>query len=251
MRDFVTLLRRELRRFLILPNQTIVPPVLTTILYILIFGFSLGSSIKPVQGYSYITYILPGLIMMGVINSGYANSTTSLFIARYENFIQGLLVSPLSYFKMVTAYVLSSMARGLIVGILTLLVSYFFLELPLFSPVLMMFFMLLTSATFGSYGLLVGLWAERWDNIAIFLNYLITPLIFLGGVFYSVKTLPSPWREVSLCNPLFYMVDGFRYGMLGTSAVSPWFSAGMLSILLVVGLSIALHLFRIGWKLRD
>lgn len=251
MRDFYTLLRRELRRFLSLPNQTIIPPILMTILYILIFGFSLGDRIKPIQGHSYIVYILPGLIMMGVINSSYSNSTTSLFIARYENFIQDLLVSPLSYVKMVTAYILSSMTRGMIVGLLILGVSFFMLDVVIYSPALMLLYMILTSATFGAFGILVGLWAERWDNIAIFLNYLITPLVFLGGVFYSVKSLPSPWREVSLFNPLFYMVDGFRYGMLGISYVSPLTSATVLLSLLIAGTSLSMYLFKIGWKLRD
>lgn len=251
MRDFWTLLRRELRRFLILPNQTIVPPILMTVLYILIFGYSIGSKIEPIQGHPYIVYILPGLIIMGVVNSGYSNSTTSLFIARYEDFIQDLLVSPLSYVKMVMAYILSSAARGMIVGVLTLAVGYVLILPPIHSPLLMLFYMLLTSATFGAYGILVGLWAERWDNMAIFLNYLITPLVFLGGVFYSIRSLPSPWQEVSLFNPLFYMVDGFRYGMLGTSSVSPWLSACILLGLLTFGVLIALYLFRIGWKLRD
>lgn len=251
MRDFVTLLRRELRRFLILPNQTIVPPILTAVLYIMIFGFSLGTRINTIQGHPYIVYILPGLIMMGVINSGYSNSTTSLFIARYENFIQDLLVSPLSYLKMVSAYILSSMTRGLIVGILTLAVSYVLLDVPLYAPVIMVSFLVLTAATFGAFGILVGLWAERWDHMAIFLNYLITPLVFLGGVFYDVQSLPSPWYQVSLFNPLFYMVDGFRYGMLGTSTLSPWVSGSVLVALLFLGTSLSLYLFKIGWKLRD
>lgn len=251
MRDFVTLLRRELRRFLILPNQTIVPPILTAVLYIMIFGFSLGSRINTIQGHPYIVYILPGLIMMGVINSGYSNSTTSLFIARYENFIQDLLVSPLSYLKMVSAYILSSMTRGLIVGTLTLAVSYVLLDVPLYAPGIMVTFLVLTAATFGAFGILVGLWAERWDHMAIFLNYLITPLVFLGGVFYDVQSLPSPWYQVSLFNPLFYMVDGFRYGMLGTSTLSPWVSGSVLVALLFLGTSLSLYLFKIGWKLRD
>lgn len=251
MTDFLTLLRRELKRFMILPNQTIVPPILTAVLYIIIFGYSLGSRIEPIEDFSYIVYILPGLIMLGVINSSYANSTTSLFIARYEHFIQDLLVSPLSYVKMVGAYVLSSTTRGLIVGTLTLILSYLLVQVPLFSPLLMALYMILTAATFGAYGILVGLWAERWDNIALFQNYLITPLIFLGGVFYSVETLPSPWKEISYFNPLFYMVDGFRYGMLGTSAVSPWISGSILMALLLAGTLSSMYLFKIGWKLRD
>ncbi len=251
MSDFFTLLRRELRRFLSLPNQTIVPPILTTVLYILIFGFSLGDGIDRVQGHPYIVYIFPGLIMMGVINSGYSNSTTSLFIARYENFIQDLLVSPLSYAKMVSAYIIGAMTRGVLVGILTIGAGYFLIDAPFFNPFIMLIFMILTSATFGAFGVLVGLWAERWDNMAIFLNYLITPLVFLGGVFYDVKTLPSPWKEISLFNPLFYMVDGFRYGMLGTSTVSPWASGGIVISLFFLGSGIAFYLFKIGWKLRD
>lgn len=251
MRDFWALLRRELKRFLILPNQTIFPPVLTAFLYILIFGYSIGSRIREIQGFSYIVYIIPGLIMMGVMNSGYSNSTTSLFIARYENFIQDLLVSPLSYTKMVVAYVVSAMARGIIVGMLTLGVSFVMVDIPLRHPLLVLLYMILTAATFGSFGILVGLWAERWDNIAVFLNYLITPLVFLGGVFYNIDSLPSPWDTVSMFNPLFYMVDGFRYGMLGQSVISPWISISIILTLLLTALSVALYLFKIGWKLRD
>lgn len=255
MRSFWTLTKRELRRFLSLPNQTIFPPVLIALLYIVIFGFALGDGIREIQGRPYIVFILPGLIMMGVVNSGYQNSTTSLFIARYENFIQDLLVSPLSYLKMVSAYIIGSIARGTIVGALTLVVSLLLVDYPtlklIHSPILIIVFMLLTAATFGAFGLLVGLWAERWDNIAIFLNYLITPLIFLGGVFYSVRSLPSPWQEISLVNPLFYMVDGFRYGMLGVSDVHPLWSFLVLTGLLIISTGTAVYLFNIGWKLRD
>lgn len=251
MTDFWALTRRELKRFLILPNQTIIPPLLTAVLYILIFGYSIGSRIRDINGYSYIAYIIPGLVIMGVINSGYSNSTTSLFIARYEHFIQDLLVSPLSYLKMVLAYVISSTVRGVLVGGLTLGASYVMIDLPLMHPWIMAAYMVLTAATFGSFGILVGLWAQRWDNIAVFLNYLITPMIFLGGVFYSIDTLPSPWDQISLLNPLFYMVDGFRYGMLGTSVVSPVHSFLVLVGLFGVGLGVALYLFRIGWNLRD
>lgn len=251
MRSFWTLTRRELRRFLSLPNQTIFPPVLTALLYILIFGYSIGSQIRHMNGFPYIVYILPGLIMMGVVKSGYSNSTTSLFIARYENFIQDLLVSPLSYLKIVGAYIIGATTRGLIVGLLSLTVGLLCVDLPVAHPFATLLFLTLTAATFGAFGLLVGLWAERWDNIAVFLNYLITPLIFLGGVFYSLESLPPFWQRVSLFNPLFYMVDGFRYALLGVSDVSPLISLAVISFLFLSTSGIALHLFRIGWKLRD
>lgn len=251
MTDFWTLTKRELRRFLSLPNQTIFPAVLTALLYILIFGYSIGGSIREMQGHSYITYILPGLIMMGVINAGYSNSTTSLFIARYENFIQDLLVSPLSYMKIVVAYIIGATSRGVIVGILTTIVGYLLVDVYIHSILAMIAFLVMTAATFGAFGILVGLWAERWDNIAVFLNYIITPLVFLGGVFYSVKTLPPTWQKVSMFNPIFYMVDGFRYGMLGTSDVSPLLSLAVTCGLFLVLISLAFYLFRIGWKLRD
>lgn len=251
MTGFWTLTKRELRRFLTLPNQTIFPPVLMAFLYILIFGYSIGGSIREMQGHSYITYILPGLIMMGIINSGYQNSTTSLFIARYENFIQDLLVSPLSYLKIVVAYIIGATTRGVIVGTLSTLVGYLLIDVHAHSIPFIVIFMVITAATFGAFGILVGLWAERWDNIAIFINYVITPLVFLGGVFYSIETLPETWQTVSMFNPIFYMVDGFRYGMLGTSDVSPYLSLGITSALFLVLTSIAFYLFKIGWKLRD
>lgn len=251
MIGFWTLTKRELRRFLTLPNQTIFPPVLMAFLYILIFGYSIGGSIREMQGHPYITYILPGLIMMGIINAGYQNSTTSLFIARYENFIQDLLVSPLSYLKIVVAYIIGATTRGVIVGVLSTLVGYLLIDVYAHSIPFLLIFMVVTAATFGAFGILVGLWAERWDNIAIFLNYVITPLVFLGGVFYSIKTLPPIWQKVSMFNPIFYMVDGFRYGMLGTSDVSPYLSLSVTTGLFVVLTSIAFYLFKIGWKLRD
>ncbi|MFB6356744.1 MAG: ABC transporter permease [bacterium] len=255
MRGFWTLTKRELRRFLTLPNQTIFPPVMMAILYILIFGYAIGKSIDKIaiggQTFPYLVFILPGLIMMGIINSGYSNSTTSLFIARYEHFIQDLLVSPLSYLKIVTAYIIGSTVRGVIVGSLSYVVAWIFVDFYMHSLPFVVLFMVISAATFGSFGILVGLWAERWDNIAVFMNYLITPLVFLGGVFYSIDSLPGIWKELSMFNPIFYMVDGFRYGMLGVSDVSPYRSLAVLLAMFVILTGFAFHLFKIGWKLRD
>ncbi len=247
---FLTLLRREIRRFIVLPNQTVVPPLLNAALYVLIFGYALGTRIREIDGVPYILYIFPGLVMMNVVNGAYANCTTSLYIARNELFIQDLLVSPISYMEMVLAYILGGALRGFLVGLLTLLLGYAILGVHLHSPGATIFFLAVSALTCAAFGNIVGLWAERWDHVAIFLNYVITPLVFLGGVFYSVRMLPPFWMTANLLNPVFYIVNGFRYGILGVNDISP-LASGLVGIgLFAILLSVAVTLFRRGYKLR-
>lgn len=247
---FLTLLRREVLRFIILPNQTLVPPILNAALYILVFGFALSTRIREIHGIPYILYIFPGLVMMGVVNGAYLNNCSSLFISRNEQFIQDLLVSPLSYWEMVLAYTLGGALRGVLVGVLTLVTGYAFLGLHMHDPLALGFFLVVSSLLCAAFGNIVGLWAEQWDHVAIYLNYVITPLVFLGGVFYSLDMLPAAWREVNLLNPIFYMVNGFRYATLGERDISPLVSAGMTIGLATILFSVAVELFRRGWKLR-
>jgi ABC-2 type transport system permease protein len=247
---FLTLLRREIYRFVSLPNQTIVPPMISSLLYVLVFGFAIGSRISSVAGTSYILYIFPGLVMMNAINGAYANTTTSLFIARHELFIQDLLVSPLSHFEMVLAYTLGGAVRGMVVGLSTLAVGYLVLGVHLHAMGATLFFLALSSLTFAAMGNIVGLWAERWDDVAICLNYLVTPLVFLGGVFYSIEMLPAPWRTASQLNPIFFLVNGFRHGILGVDDASPALSAAAGLVLFCALFSIAVTMFRRGYKLR-
>ena len=247
---FLSLLRREVYRFIVLPNQTLVPPLVSAALYVLVFGFAIGSRIREVDGVPYIVYIFPGLVMMNAVNGAYANTTTSLFIARHELFIQDLLVSPLSYLEMVLAYTLGGAARGMLVGLATLVMGYGILGVNIHHVGATLYFLVISSLTYAAFGNIVGLWAERWDHVAIYLNYVLTPMVFLGGVFYSLKMLPETWQTANLLNPVFFTVSGFRYGILGVSDVSPALCA--LSGLAVLGVlfSIAVAMFQRGYKLR-
>ena len=247
---FLALLRREIYRFIVLPNQTIVPPLVSAGLYILIFGYAIGSRITSVEGASYIIYIFPGLVMMNAVNGSYANTTTSLFIARHELFIQDLLVSPLSYLEMVLAYTLGGAVRGILVGLATLAMGYAILGVHIHNVGATLYFLVISSLTYSAFGNIVGLWAERWDHVAIYLNYVLTPMVFLGGVFYSLSMLPAGWQKANLLNPIFFTVSGFRYGILGISDVSPALCALVGGALFATLFTISVILFQRGYKLR-
>jgi len=247
---FLTLLRREVYRFIVLPNQTIVPPIINAFLYVLVFGYAIGSRIPEIDGVGYIVYIFPGLVMMNVVNGAYANNTTSLFIARHELFIQDLLVSPLSYLEMVLAYTLGGAIRGIVVGLLTLGLGWAVLGVHLRHFGATLFFMTVASLACAAFGNIVGLYSERWDHVAIYLNYVITPLVFLGGVFYSLKMLPEAWRSANLLNPIFYAVNGFRYGILGITDVGPGTCALVGLALFALLFAVSVTMFRTGYKLR-
>jgi len=247
---FLTLLRREIYRFIVLPNQTIVPPLVSALLYVLVFGYAIGSRIAHVSGAPYVTYIFPGLVMMNAINGAYANTTTSLFIARNELFIQDLLVSPLSHLEMVLAYTLGGAVRGMLVGLSTLAVGYLTLGVHLHDAAATVFFLAISSLAFAALGNIVGLWAERWDDVAICLNYVVTPLVFLGGVFYSIDMLPPGWQAANRMNPIFFLVNGFRHGILGIQDAGTGLCA-IVGIALASALfAIAVTLFHRGYKLR-
>lgn len=247
---FWTLLKREISRFLSLPNQTLVPPFISALLYIAIFGYSIGSRISSIDGVSYLQYIFPGLMMMGVITSSYMNTSSSLFMSKYMGNIADILTSPLSYFEMVAAMTLGGMARGLIVGVITLFTGFLLMDVHVYSYPIVGFFLFFVSAVFSQLGLITGLIAEKFEHLGIFQTYLITPLVYLGGVFYSTSMLPPFWAKVSLFNPILYMVNGLRFGMLGVGDIE--LSTAMLTVMIstVVLGSINLYLFKIGYKLR-
>jgi ABC-2 type transport system permease protein len=248
---FWTLTWREMGRFLTLWRQTVFPPILSALLYILIFGEALGSRIRLIDGWPYTEYILPGLAMMGVLTSAYANSSSSLFVAKHEEYINDVLIAPLSYWEVVLAYTLGAMSRGLIVGVLILGVGVVAADLPIVHPWTALAFLIVVSALLACAGLVMALWAESWDHVMLLLNFLITPLVFLGGVFYSIHMLPPIWRSVSMFNPIFYMINGLRYGVLGVADASPGWSLA-LSVALTLGLfAWTVHLFRIGYKLKS
>lgn len=214
---FKTLIDREFYRFMRLFRQTVVPPVITTIMFILIFGYSLGSRISEIHGFSYIIYILPGLIQMGVINNAFANSSTSLFMGRMERSIENVLAAPLNNLQIVTSYMIGALLRGTMVGMTILVCTLPFVSFPFSHTWVIITGLVFTSIFFGGLGIISALWADSWDQIASFTNFVVTPFIYLSGVFYSIQMLPAFWQKVSLFNPVFYCVDLLRYGFLGVS----------------------------------
>lgn len=246
---FLTLIEREAYRFGRLASQTVIPPVVMTVLFVLIFGYSLGEGIEQISGFAYIVYIVPGLAGMAIINNAYSNSSTSLFMARMDRSIENIIAAPISYFKVVGAFVVGGVVRGLIVGGLTLIVAAILTHLPIAHLGLTFLYLLAISVIFSALGIISALWAEDWDHLAVATNFIITPSIYLGGVFYSVKMLPEVWQKVSYVNPIFYLIDGFRFAILGTSDVSPLLSAGVIIGLALTTLAVSIYLFRIGYKL--
>lgn len=246
---FITLIRTEFYRFWRLIKQTVFPPILTTFLFILIFGFSLGDRIREIAGFPYIVYIIPGLTAMGVMMNAFSNTSSSLYMARFDHSIDNILSAPLRPIEIVTAYVIGGVCRGFLVGAITLLVALLLLKQPVYNLFCVIFSLILQSVLFGCWGLIAALRAKTWDTLATMQTFVITPLIYLGGVFYSIQLLPSPWREISRFNPILYIVDSLRYGILGIHEVPIWHSIGI--VLLVSGILFALciYLFQIGYRL--
>jgi len=215
----------------------------------MIFGFSLGDRIQAIHGFSYILYIIPGLAAMGVMNNAFSNTSISLYMARFDQSLDNILAAPLRPIEMVTALVVGGIARGLLIGGITLIVSLILLKQPLFSFGITFFFFVMQSILFGCWGIIGGLRAKTWDNLATTQTFIITPLVYLGGVFYSANLLPPFWHKVSLLNPLFYMVDGTRYGVLGVNDVPLWHSVGITTFLTLTLFALCVYLFQIGYKL--
>lgn len=247
---FWTLTGREVGRFMKLWKQTVFPPILSAVLYILIFGEALGSRIRLIDGYPYTEYILPGLAMMGVLTSAYSNSSTSVFVARHEKYINDILVAPLSYWEIVLAYTLGAMARGIVVGVLILGVGVLVADLPITHASMVLAFLIVVSALLSCAGMVMALWSESWDQVALLLNFIITPAVFLGGVFYSIHMLPPFWYRVTLFNPIFYMINGLRYGVLGVADASPALSLALTGGMAAAVFGLTVYLFRIGYGLK-
>ncbi len=248
---FWTLLRREAGRFLVLWKQTVLPPILTSVLYILIFGYSLGSRIREIQGFPYTEFILPGLAMMGVMNAAYANSSSSLFMARREYYLNDVLIAPISYWETVLAFMAGAMLRGVLVGLVILATGFLLADLPWAHAFYVVAFLLLVSALLSCVGILMGLWAQSWDNIMLVVNFFLTPLVFLGGVFYSIDMLPPFWERLSHFNPLFYMINGIRYGVLGVADASPLLSLLLTAVLAAAAFAATVRLFKSGYRLKS
>lgn len=247
---FTTLTERECRRFLRIWQQTIIPPVITSLLFILIFGYSFGPQIRGVSGVSYLEFIIPGLLMMGVIMSAYMNTASSLYISKFQGSVQEILTAPLSYWEIIFALTIAAVLRSVLVGISILMVSLLFTSISVQNVLVFVYFILMVSLLFSFAGIVTGLWANNFDQMNVFATFVITPLTYLGGVFYSIAMLPSIWQNIAKSNPILYMVDGFRYGFLGRSDIPLW-----ISMLLVLGLVLfffvlCVYLLKKGYKVR-
>jgi ABC-2 type transport system permease protein len=245
------LFRKEVLRFWKVAVQTVAAPVLTAMLYLLIFGHVLEGRVEVYPGVGYTSFLIPGLVMMSVLQNSFANSSSSLIQSKITGNLVFLLVTPLSPAAWLVAYVAASMVRGLCVGLGVLAVTVWFVPLTLHSPLWIVAFAVLGAGLLGALGLIAGLWAEKFDQIAAFQNFIILPMTFLSGVFYSVHSLPGFWQAVSHLNPFFYMIDGFRQGFFGVGDVSPWFSLAVVGAGFVVVSAWALRLLVTGYKIRS
>lgn len=250
MNGWQTLLYKEILRFWKVGFQTVAAPVLTAMLYLLIFGHVLEDRVKVYDSVSYTAFLVPGLVMMSVLQNAFANSSSSLVQSKIMGSLVFVLLTPLSHWSWFFAYVGSSVARGMVVGSGVLVVTALFVKLSFAAPLWIFAFAVLGAAILGALGVIAGLWAEKFDQMAAFQNFVIMPMTFLSGVFYSIHSLPSFWQNVSHLNPFFYMIDGFRYGFFGVSDVSPWLSLGIASLALAVVSALAVHLLRSGYKIR-
>lgn len=245
------LLYKEVLRFWRVAAQTIAGPVLTGMLYLLIFGHALESHVKVYEQVSYTAFLVPGLAMMSLLQNAFANSSSSLIASKVMGNLVFLLLTPLSYVHWFVAYVGASVVRGLVVGLGVFVVALFFTRLPLAAPLWVLVFAVSGAMLMGALGLIAGLWSEKFDQLAAFQNFVVMPMTFLSGVFYSIHSLPPFWQIVSHFNPFFYMIDGFRYGFFGVSDVSPWLSFAVVSLALSVVSALALHLLRTGYRIRS
>ncbi len=247
---FRTLVYKETLRFYKVATQTIAAPILTAMLYLLIFGHVLSGRVEVYPGVTYTAFLIPGLVMMSVLQNAFANSSSSLIQSKITGNLVFVLLTPLSHWEIFSAYVLASMVRGITVGFGVFAITAWFAHLSFTAPLWILVFALLGAAILGTMGLIAGIWAEKFDQLAAFQNFLIVPLTFLAGVFYSIHSLPPFWLAVSHANPFFYMIDGFRYGFFGQSDVNPWISVAIVSAFLVVLALLAIKLLRSGYRLR-
>lgn len=250
MTGWQTLFYKEVLRFWKVGFQTVGAPILTAVMYMLIFGHVLQDQVKVYGSVSYTAFLVPGLVMMSVLQNAFANSSSSLIQSKIMGSLVFVLLSPLSHWHWFFAYVGSSIVRGLAVGLGVFVVTVYFGQPSFVAPLWIIVFAVLGAALLGSLGLIAGLWAEKFDQMAAFQNFVIMPMTFLSGVFYSIHSLPPFWQTVSHLNPFFYMIDGFRYGFFGVSDVSPWLSLAIVGSALLVVSGIAVNLLRIGYKIR-
>lgn len=248
---FYALFRREVLRFFRRPRNTFVPPFITNVLYFSVFGVILGERINEIAGVPYILFILPGLVVLGAISNAFENTSFTIFHGRWNRYIEEVLTSPLSYRSMVGAYVLAAALRGVIVGILISLIGAFFTPVGVTRPLYLVAFGMVITLLFAALGVAGGLWADDFDDLTMLNQFILRPLVFFGGVFYSLNELPATVQQVSLLNPMIYMVNGVRFGFLGVSEVDPNASLAVLSGLTVLVVAIDVSLFRRGYGLSE
>lgn len=247
---FATLLEKEIRRFLRVASQTLMTPIITASLYLFVFGATLGDRISVLPGFSYAQFVIPGLILMGIINNAFANTSSSLFMSRYLGNIVDLLVTPISPPQFILAYTLAAMVRGLGVGVAVWLISLCFASLPWMHPLAAVGMAALASFLFAQFGLIAALYADSFDSLSMYTNFLLLPLIYLGGVFYPISILPPFWAGLSHLNPLLYLIDGFRHAVLGVGDL-PLSTAFAVALLLSLALfAWAALLIGRGYRLR-
>ena len=247
---FKTIVYREIHRFMRIWVQTLVPPAITIALYFLIFGQLIGSRIGEMGGFDYMQFVAPGLIMMAVIQNSYANVVSSFFGTKFQRNIEELLVAPVLEVTILLGYIVGGMARGLGVGVIVTILALFFTDLTVHNWWITISMVLLTAMVFSLAGFINAIFAESFDDISIIPTFVLTPMIYLGGVFYSINLLPSFWGNLSLANPILYMVNGFRYGILGVSDINIWQAYGMLAVFVVLGFSVSLYLMAKAEKMR-
>ena len=251
MTGFQTLFCKEWLRFWKVRIQTVLAPVLTALLYLLVFGHALSGRVEVFPGVEYTTCLIPGLAMMSVLQNSFANGSSSLMQSKMTGNIVFVLLPPLSHREFFAAYLLAAVGRGVVVGSGVLLATLWFVDLPLAQPLWILLFGIVSSAVMGALGIVAGIQSDKIDQLAAFTNFIILPLTFLSGVFYSIHSLPPFWQTVSHFNPVFYMIDGFRYGFFGVADTSPWLSLAIVGGSFVALSWLTLTLLRSGYKLRN
>jgi ABC-2 type transport system permease protein len=248
---FVTILRKEVRRYTRIWTQTLLPSAITMSLYFVIFGTLVGSRIGEMGGFTYMQFVVPGLIMMAIVTNSYSNVVSSFFGSKFNNSIEELLVSPTPNYIILWGYILGGVTRGLMVAVIVTIVALFFTDLSIYSLPVVVAIVTMTSILFALAGFINAVFANSFDDISIVPTFVLTPLIYLGGVFYSLDLLPDFWRGVSQLNPLVYVVNAFRYGVLGVSDVSIEFAFGMIGVFTVIAYVYCMHLLNSGTRLRQ
>ena len=245
-----TLLDKEVRRFMRVPGQTLLSPLITTTLYFVVFGFSLGSRLREVEGVPYARFIVPGLVTLGVVSNAFLNTASSLFVMKLQGTILDLLVSPLAYGEILAGFVGAAVLRGLAVGAVMWMVACAFSGFQLAHPIFAIAMLVLVAVAFAALGFMTSVWATSFEQVNFFPTFVITPLTFLGGVFYSARSLPAGLRQFTLLNPVFYLVDGVRFGMLGLSDGEPAIGLALAIVLCLGALAAAYAMLRSGYRLR-